>query len=89
MTIAFKIQYSTEATIQLKKLESKVAKRIIKKVESAQENPHTIFRGLSGRNEYKLRVGDYRVIADIDETNHVIFIMSLGHRKNIHYQRIS
>jgi len=85
--IAFKIQYSTEALIQLRKLESKIAKRIVKKVELAQENPHTVFRGLSGRNEYKLRVGDYRVIADIDETNHIVFIMSLGHRKNIYDKR--
>lgn len=87
MTIAFEVRYSSEAIVQLKKLESTIAKRIIKKIESSRENPHTVFRGLHGRGEYKLRVGDYRIIADIDEINHVILIRSLGHRKNIYYKR--
>lgn len=87
MTIAFQIQYSSEAVVQLRKLESIAAKRIIKKIESSLNDPHTVFRGLSGRDEYKLRVGNYRIIADIDEANHVIFIRSLGHRKNIYNKR--
>ena len=39
---------------------------------------------LVGRSEYKLRVGDYRVIADIEENSRVIIIRSLGPRKNIY-----
>ena len=36
---------------------------------------------LVGRSEYKLRVGDYRVIADIEENSRVIIIRSLGHNE--------
>ena len=63
----FKVEYSSEAVMQLERLEKATAKRIIKKIGFSQNNPHQVFKGLSGRPEYKLRIGDYRVIADIDD----------------------
>jgi mRNA interferase RelE/StbE len=80
----FNIEYSSEAFSQLKDLDRAVAERITKKIASTLENPKLFFKSLSGRPEYKLRVGDYRLIADIDEQKKVIFIRSLGHRKNIY-----
>jgi len=44
-------------------------------------NPFHYFERLAGRNEYKLRVGDYRVIAEIGDNIHIILI---GHRKNVY-----
>ena len=39
---------------------------------------------LVGREEYKLRVGDYRVIANILNKEKKVVVRSLGHRKNIY-----
>jgi mRNA interferase RelE/StbE len=39
---------------------------------------------LVGRTEFKLQIGDYGVIADIEENRRVIIVRSLGHRKNIY-----
>lgn len=86
MIIAFKVQYSAEAVMQLERLDKNIAQRITKKIESTRENPHTKFKRLSGRQEYKLRIGDYRAIANLDDSRFIIFIMSIGHRKNI-YER--
>ena len=61
-----------------------LAKRIIQKIESTKSDPHRFFVRLVGRTEYKLRVGDYRVIADIEENRRVIIVRSLGHRRNIY-----
>ncbi|MCZ7372487.1 MAG: type II toxin-antitoxin system RelE/ParE family toxin [Candidatus Methanoperedens sp.] len=33
---------------------------------------------------YKLRVGDYRVIMDIDNKNLIILVLKAGHRRNIY-----
>ena len=49
-----------------------------------KKRPHRFYVRLVGRSEYKLRVGDYRVIADIEENSRVIIIRSLGPRKNIY-----
>ena len=80
----FEVEYSYESLFQLRSLDVPVAKRIIRKIESARSDPHRFFVRLVGRTEYKLRVGDYRVIVDIDENRRVIVVRSLGHRKNVY-----
>ena len=80
----FEVEYSEESLFQLRGLEIPVSKRIIQKIESTRSDPHRFFVRLVGRTEYKLRVGDFRVIADIEENRRVIVIRSLGHRKNIY-----
>ncbi len=79
---AYTLEYSSESFSQLRGLDKQIANRIIKKLERTMESPHMFFKRLTGRPEYKLRVGDYRVIADIDDAKRVIFIRSMGHRKN-------
>lgn len=39
---------------------------------------------MSGRNEYRLRVGDYRVIYDFDAAANVLYLITLGHRREIY-----
>ena len=80
----FKVIYSEEALYQLKKLDNDTAKRIIEKIGESGENPVHFFKRLAGREEYKLRVGDYRIIADIMQKEKTIFIRSMGHRKKIY-----
>lgn len=82
--MAYGLYYSAEAVMQLEKADKTVAKRILKKIDAATNNPYRFFRQLTGRPEYKLRVGDYRVIADIDEQTKKILIRAVGHRKNIY-----
>jgi mRNA interferase RelE/StbE len=82
--LTFRLEYSDEAVMQMEKLDKSVAKRILKRVESTVKDPHRFYKRLAGREEYKLRVGDYRVIADIDEKDKKIFIMTLGHRSSIY-----
>ena len=68
----------------LEKLDKNIAKRIWNKIMSTKENPNHYFERLAGRNEHKLRVGDYRVIADIDNNTELIEVILIGHRKNIY-----
>jgi len=68
----------------LGKIDKSVAKRILKKIENAVDNPHNFFKQLVGRHEYKLRLGDYRVIANVDDQTKQILIRTVGHRKNIY-----
>lgn len=65
-------------------MDRKPAKRIWVKIQSTKEYPHHFFEKLTGRNDYKLRIGDYRAIADIDDGIGRIEITLIGHRKNIY-----
>ena len=66
---------------ELDRLPSSMYHRINTKILSFEENPRP--RGskkLSGREQYRLRIGDYRVLYNIDDTNRVITIFAVGHR---------
>jgi mRNA interferase RelE/StbE len=76
--------YDEEALQNLEKLEKKIRKRIFEKITSTKENPFHYFERLTGRGEFKLRAGDYRIIADIDENTKKISILFIDHRKNIY-----
>ena len=71
----------------LNNLEKAIRERIFKKIISTKQNPFHYFERLEGREDYKLRVGDYRVIADINQKEKRIQITLIGHRKNI-YKRM-
>lgn len=82
--IDFAVEYSEESLFLLRGVDTPVAKRIVQKIESTKGEPHRFSVRLVGRTEYKLRIGDYRVSAGIEEKRKVIIIRSLGHRKNIY-----
>jgi len=82
--MTFELVFSEEALIEIGKVDNDTAKRILDKLEEAAENPTHYFKRLVGREEYKIRIGDYRVIGRVFISESKIFILTLGHRKNIY-----
>jgi len=80
----YSLIFDEEAISFLEKVPEDIAKRIFRKIQASKENPHRYFVRLTNRNEYKLRVGDYRAIADINDSTITIYIITIGHRKNIY-----
>ena len=68
----------------LEKLPKQIAQRIFKKIQETKENPHRYFIKLTNRTEYKLRVGDYRVILNIKSKKLIILVIKIAHRKNVY-----
>ncbi len=83
----YEIIFDEESIKFLEKIDINLRKRIFNKILSTKENPFRYFEKLTGRNEFKLRIGDYRVIADINEIEKIISILVIGHRKKI-YEKI-
>jgi len=80
----YKIYFDSLALDFLQKVEKSIAKRVWNKIMSTKNNPFHYFERLTGRKDFKLRVGDYRVIADIDQSNEIISVTMIGHRKDIY-----
>ena len=79
----FKIIWDEKAYDSLNKLEPTISRRILKKVEELSENPFSKdIKKLKGSNDFRLRVGDYRVVFSIEQDT--IQILKVGHRKNIY-----
>lgn len=82
--MTYRFVFSEEALSQLRRLDNTTARRLLNKLGSSARNPVRFFERLAGREEYKMRVGDYRIIARVLHSEKSVFIMSLGHRKNIY-----
>lgn len=63
--------FAPQVDIFLETLEEYLRKRILTKMFIAKEFPCHYFERLHGQKVYKLRDGDYRIIADIDIPNRV------------------
>jgi mRNA interferase RelE/StbE len=75
----FQIIWSEPATEQLRKLDRQLAKRIFRKVSELHEDPFRHVTKLVGSPNYRLRIGDYRVILDIQGNCLVILVLRVGH----------
>ncbi len=84
MILLYEIIFSQKAKKQLFKLDKAIQERVISALERIRIRPETYITKLIGDPGYKIRIGDYRVIIDIDKQNLLILIIKIGHRKNIY-----
>jgi len=82
--MGFEIIWSESAMRQLKKLDRTVARRIFEKVGELRENPDRLVQRLVNSPYYRLRVGDYRVILDIQGQVLRILVLKVGHRESVY-----
>lgn len=81
----FIIVLSRNAQRQLDKLSGKIAIPIIEAISLLENNPRPNgYKKLKGREGYRIRIGNYRVIYDIIDNKLIIDVISLGHRKDIY-----
>jgi mRNA interferase RelE/StbE len=78
----YEVLFTNKAERQLLGLEKEAQKRIIAVLERARARPEEHFQKLVGETAYRLRAGQYRIIADIDRGKLVILVLKAGHRKN-------
>ncbi len=82
--MSYELIFDEKAIDFLSELPKEIRKRIYDRIAAAKENPKHFFERLAGRKDYKLRVGDYRVIADINDGLKRIEVTLIGHRKNVY-----
>jgi mRNA interferase RelE/StbE len=82
--MTFEIIWSETAIRELKKIDRIIGKRIYDKITQLKEDPHHNVIKLVNSQYFRLRVGDYRVIMDIQHNQLRIIIIKIGHRKMIY-----
>jgi len=82
--MTYQIFFTDKALKQLKKIEKVDQERIIKSLERIRIRPEAHITKLVGDPAYKLRVGNYRVILEIEKEKLIILVLMIGHRKNIY-----
>lgn len=81
----YELIYSPAALKSLEKLERKDKERILTALERLRIRPEACdTKKLVGMQAFRFRVGDYRVIFDMDNNKLLILILQVGHRKSIY-----
>lgn len=80
----YRIVFTQRALKDLKNIDKEMQKRIAAKLKEYAKEPLRHTRKLINpkMGMYRFRIGDYRVIFDIDREN--IVILRIGHRRDIY-----
>jgi len=87
--MAWNIKIKPVADKELSKLDHQIAKRILKYLHTRiapLENPRSIGEALSGPlgDYWKYRVGNFRIICDIQDNMITILVLAIGDRKQVY-----
>jgi len=80
----FELFFTAEAKKYLKKLDKQNKIRIISALERIRIRPYPHVKKLVASPYFRLRVGKYRIILDINKGKLIILVIIIGHRKNIY-----
>jgi mRNA interferase RelE/StbE len=70
---------------QLNALPQELKQRILKALAQLQEEPRPANSlQMKGGQGFRLRIGDYRVLYDIDDNSQIINLRRIGHRREIY-----
>ena len=85
----FKVKFTETALKELKKLDKHTASLILgwirKNLEDC-ENPRAHGKALTANHsgKWRYRVGDYRILAEIQDEEIIILVLTVGHRRDIY-----
>ena len=88
--MAWRVELADSAAKQLRKLDPQVARRILTFLRdrvAVLDDPRCIGEALRGKELgefWKYRVGDWRIIADLDDGVMVITVIRLGNRRDVY-----
>ena len=83
----YKILISSRAQKDFNKLDHKIQNRVTKAILKIKKNRYPQqFKSLKGIDiaQYRLRVGDWRILYDVYDDTKSVLILRIGHRKEIY-----
>lgn len=85
----YQVRFSINALKQLKKLDKSVSSLIlgwIRKNLEGCNNPRIHGKALVANKsgQWRYRIGDYRILAEINDDEVVILVVNIGHRSDIY-----
>lgn len=81
----YKVTFKKSVTKDLRNIPKKDIKRILVQIDLLANDPRS--EGcikISGQEQYRVRVGLYRIIYEIQDNRLVVQVVKIGHRSNIY-----
>lgn len=84
--LRYELRFRPAALRQLRKLDSQIARRIKSTTEALciEPRPHGV-RALTGQHGWlRVRVGDYRIVYEVRDSELVVLVIQIGHRSQVY-----
>ena len=80
----FEIQWSPKASKNLSRLPKELVERIFEKMDQVKQNPFRFLEHFEKKKVYKLRIGDYRALVDVDFNKEKLYIQVFDKRGRVY-----
>ncbi len=84
----YALEILPDAREDIKKLDKKIAKRIVNKMQWVAENvnevQHYALQGEEWKGYFRWRIGDYRAIYALDHEGRLVILAVVGHRSKVY-----
>jgi len=82
---SYSIEIKKSAAKEIAALPRNDTERIIRKIQLLADDPRPHgCRKLSGEEKYRIRVGPYRILYQIEDEKLVIYVVKVGHRRDVY-----
>lgn len=81
----FEIVFKRSVGKDLRRLPNKDVKRILERIEGLADEPRPAgTEKLSGREQYRIRQGVYRILYEIRDRELIVTVVKVGHRRDVY-----
>jgi mRNA interferase RelE/StbE len=82
----YEVFLATSAVKALRKIDRKTAVRIARNIQSLAQTarPQGCRKIVGAESSYRIRIGDYRIVYEIDDANLRVNVRAVGHRRDIY-----
>ncbi len=87
--MTYQVEFSGSAAREFRKLPAAVRASLAPRIDALTRNPRPggTKKLVGERNGWRLRVGDYRILYEIRDSNHRVLIVTIGHRREVYRRR--
>ena len=86
--MVYQVNFTAGAARQLRKLPESIRHRLAPHLSALAENPRPAgSKKLKGEEGFRIRVGDYRILYELDDEASRVLVVRVGHRREVYRQR--
>jgi mRNA interferase RelE/StbE len=84
--VVYQVEIAPAAQRQIRKLTTDVQQKIIQRLEALAVDPYPagVVKMRGEQSLYRVRLGDYRIIYEIQDEELLILVLKVGHRRDVY-----
>lgn len=82
---SYELAFRKSVAKDLRRLPNKDVKRILERIRALAKEPRPAgCEKLSGQERYRIRLGDYRIVYQVEDHRLIVLVIKVGHRREVY-----